>query len=125
MKTNWIAISTLAASLVIPCSLTTVKAYAAAPGTPAASGYQEGRWDDVPSDFNDARRQGFHDGIEAARHDFEERHHRDADDHQRYKHPPVDRRMRDEYREGFRRGYERAVQHMRDDHRDHDDMPHF
>ena len=126
MKRNWLAISTMAASLVIPCGLTTAKAYAAAPAGVSAA--QEGRWDDAPSEFNEARRQGFHEGIEAARRDFEERRHKDADDHRMYKRPPVERELVADYREGFRSGYERAMQHMRDDHhdrdRDHDDMPH-
>ncbi len=126
MKTSWFAVSALALSLGATCGVTASKAYAASPaGTPAAVASQEGRWDEPPSEFNDARRQGFHEGIEAARRDMESHRRKDADDHEAYKHPRVERELRADYREGFRRGYEQAMHHMREEHHDHDDMPHF
>ena len=81
------------------------------------------RWDEPPSEYRDAERRGFHEGVEAARHDVSEHRHADADDHQMYKHPPVDRDDRSAFREGFREGYRRAMEHMRRDH--DDDRPHF
>jgi hypothetical protein len=125
MKKNRFAVFALALSLGVTCGVTASKAYAAPIANPIAAGAQEGRWDEPPSEFNDARRRGFHEGVEAARHDFESHRHKDADDHGMYKHPPVERELRDDFREGFRRGYDVAMQHMREEHHDHDDMPHF
>jgi hypothetical protein len=36
-----------------------------------------------------------------------------------FRHPPVPPPARDEYRDGFRRGYESAFSHFRDDHDHH------
>ena len=82
------------------------------------------RWEEPPSEYRDAERRGYHEGIEAARHDMSENRHADADDHEMYKRPPVDRDDRRAFREGFREGYRRAMEHMRRDH-DRDDQPHF
>jgi hypothetical protein len=101
-----------------------MKAYAAPAASPAVSS-QEGRWDEPPSEYRDAQRQGFHDGVEAARHDFETRSHKDADDHDRYRHPQVEREFVDDYRHAFREGYSRAMHHMKEEHHDRDDMPRF
>jgi hypothetical protein len=124
MKTTWLQVSALAILLGATCGFTASKAYAAPSGSPIAAA-QEGRWDEPPSEFNDARRQGFHEGIEAARRDFEAHRHKDADDHEMYKHPRVERELRNDFREGFRRGYEQAMHHMREEHHDRDDMPHL
>ena len=82
------------------------------------------RWDAPPADYRDAQQRGFHEGVEAARHDFSEHRHADADDHEMYRHPPVEGEARNEFREGFREGYRRAMDHMRHDH-DRYDEPHF
>ena len=67
----------------------------------------------------------FHEGMEAARRDFQEGRRVDADDHQAYRHPPVEEGQRREFRDGFREGYQQAIEHMRND-RDHDrDIPRF
>ena len=118
MKLKWIGLSLLAPSLVF---VSPVSARAIAPpAAPLAAAVSQDRpWDAPPDDFRDVRRQGFHDGVEAARHDFERHRHADADDHDAYRHPHVARDQRDDYRDGFRRGYERAMAHMNGDH-DHD-----
>ena len=78
-------------------------------------------WDAPPAEFREVQRQGFHDGIEGARQDFD--HHRmpDVNNRKEYRHPHVDPALREDYREGFRRGYEVAMHHMRD-HMDDRDM---
>jgi hypothetical protein len=125
MTKTWIAISALALSLGATSGGIAAKAFAAPPASPAA-GYQEGRWDEPPSEYRDASRQGFHDGIEAARRDFETRSHKDADDHDRYRHPSVEREFFDDYRHAFREGYSRAMHHLKEERHDHDeDVPHF
>ncbi len=122
MTKTWLAVSALALSLGTTSGLAT-KAYAA-PASPA--GFQEGRWDEPPSEYRDAGRQGFHDGVEAARHDLEQHRHRDADEHRMFRHPPVERPLVNDYRHAFREGYSRAMHHMREEHHDHDGFgPHF
>ena len=52
--------------------------------------------------------RGFHDGFEAARHDISRGRRFDVDAHGDFRNPPVPRRAIDEYRHGFREGYERG-----------------
>ena len=120
MTKTWFAVSALAVSLGATSGGLAARAYAA-PASPAPAAYQEGRWDEPPSEYRDAQRQGFHDGVEAARHDFETRSHKDADDHERYRHPRVERELRDDYRSGFKEGYSRAMHHMKEERHDHDE----
>jgi Spy/CpxP family protein refolding chaperone len=78
-----------------------------------------GGWDVPPQEFREVQRQGFHDGLEAARNDFENHHHQGVEQRREFRHPPVPPPARDEYRDGFRRGYESAFSHFRDDHDHH------
>ncbi|HZB88309.1 MAG TPA: hypothetical protein VE291_06610 [Terracidiphilus sp.] len=73
---------------------------------------EEGRWDAPPHEMNEIARQGFHDGIDGARRDFD--HHREpnVENREEYRHPHVPRDLRDAYRDGFRRGYDRATAHL-------------
>src|SRR5579863_4209702 len=122
MNRKYLWVSAVAVSLGLPAGMATVPAHAAT--APAAPGfYQERPWDQPPDEYRDVQRQGFHDGIEAARRDYENHSRKDADDHERYRHPPVDRDMRNDYRDGFRRGYQVAMDHMRDHDRDDHDRP--
>ena len=115
MKLRLLAIPALTIALVAPAGWMTAHA------APAAAGFAQDRhWDEAPGEYREAQRQGFHDGIEAARRDFQGRHHKDMDDHAAYKHPRVERDLRDQYREGFKSGYETAQRHMMDEHRDRD-----
>ena len=125
MKKTWFTVSALALSLGATSGGLAARAYATPLSSPAA-GYQDGqgRWDEPPSEYRDVQRQGFHDGVEAARSDFENHRHKDADDHEMYRHPSVERGLRDDYRNGFKEGYSRAMHHMKDEHHDHDDVPH-
>jgi Spy/CpxP family protein refolding chaperone len=80
-----------------------------------------GGWDAPPQEFRDVQRQGFHDGIEAARSDFQSHRPLSAERRNEFRRPPVSRESRDEYREGFRRGYSSAFSHFREDHDHHGD----
>jgi len=124
-KIKWIAPSLLALCVA---STGALKAHALKPQPISNPSFTQDRdhdrWDEAPSDYRDAQRRGFHEGVEAARHDMSEHRHADADDHEMYKHPPVEGDARREFREGFREGYRRAMEHMAHD-RDHDDVPHF
>ena len=114
MKPKWTGLFLLALSM----TLLSAKKVQASPVavSPGVSAAQDRAWDAPPDEFRDVQRQGFHDGIEAARHDFEAHRHADADDHAAFRHPRVPHDQRDSYREGFRRGYERAMSHMNGDH---------
>ena len=71
------------------------------------------QWDAYPTEFNEIQQRGFHDGIDGARHDFENHRQPDVNNRDEYRHPhdePPD--MREAYREGFRRGYDRAIAHL-------------
>lgn len=122
MTKTWLAISALAVSLGATSGGIAAKAYATpAPSQPAYEG--QDRWDQPPSEYRDVQRQGFRDGMAAARRDFENHRSRDADDHEMYKHPRVERDLRDDYRAGFKEGYSRAMHHLREERHDHDE-PH-
>ena len=124
MNMKWIATAALTASLAAPAGFA-VKVHA----SPLAAGVgqyqdQDQGWERPPDDYRDAQRQGFHEGIEAARRDWSARRHKDADDHGVYRHPPVDRQFVGDFRDGFRRGYSVAMNHMRNGdrgRRHHDD----
>jgi hypothetical protein len=125
MQIKWISVPALALCLA---SMGALKAHAR--GIQPSSGvsqYQDhpDRWDAAPNAYSDAQRRGFHEGMEAARRDFQERRHADADDHDIYKHPPVEESARKEFREGFREGYQRAMEHMKHDHDYDRDVPRF
>ena len=115
MTSKWLALPIMATALWVVGSSPS-KAYAAAPQEPGYH-HDEGGWDQPPSEFRDVQRKGFHDGIEAAHRDFDHHRRADADDHDEYRHPHVDRMARDEYREGFRRGYDVGMHHMMEEHR--------
>ncbi len=119
MKMKWFSIAALTVSLAAPASMITVKAHAAAPAAQAGY-YQERPWDQPPEDYRDVQRQGFHDGIEAARNDWDRHSHKDADDHERFRHPPVDRQFASDYRESFKHGYSEAMHHMKNERHDAD-----
>ncbi|HEX3469889.1 MAG TPA: hypothetical protein VHT28_01785 [Silvibacterium sp.] len=69
-------------------------------------------WDKPPQEFREIQRQGFHDGVEGARKDFDNHRRPDVNNRDEYRHPNVPRSDRNDYRDGFRRGYEVAMSHM-------------
>ena len=80
---------------------------------PSMARAAQGPWDVPPQELNDIQRQGFHEGIEAARHDFQMRRPPNVDDHEIYRHPHMPPEQREAFRDGFRRGYDRAMSHLR------------
>ena len=81
---------------------------------------QRNPWDTPPPQLHDIGRRGYQDGIEAARNDMNSHHPMDAQRSQMYRHPPVRRHERNDYRQGFTQGYQRSMQHQHngDDHHD-------
>ena len=120
MKLRWFVLAMFALSLTC---LTPSKAHAmaasAGSGVVAAAQDRDDHhgdhdWDAPPQEFREAQRQGFHDGIEGARKDFDNHRSPNVENRDEFRHPHVARNLREDYRDGFRRGYERAMSHMND-----------
>jgi hypothetical protein len=109
MMRNRLAVSVLAVALA-------TSGYAIAqPFASPAQHYdhdQDRAWDTPPQEFRDIQRQGFHDGIEGARKDFDNHRRPDVNNRDEYRHPHVPESARSDYREGYRRGYEAAMDHL-------------
>ena len=91
-------------------------AYAAEPsGVAGVAGVQWNMpWNQPPSEFKEMERRGFHDGVQGAMKDFD--HHRfpDVERRSEYRKPHVEPSLREDYRKGFRRGYDDAMHHLMD-----------
>jgi hypothetical protein len=107
MKLKWALCSLLALSLETS-SVVIARAYAAPQGPPAV----QGGWDAPPPEFREIQRQGFHDGVEGARKDFDNHRPPNVNNRDEFRHPHVSASAREDYREGFRRGYDVAWQHL-------------
>ena len=107
MKLSRLALAALALSLTTPAFLTAQ--YGPPPPPP-----DRGGWDAPPPEFRDAQRQGFHDGLQAARNDFDRHKQPSAERRREFRHPPVPPPARDDYRDGFRHGYDSAFSHFRE-----------
>ena len=86
----------------------------AVPPAPAAAFAQDRDhdWDTPPREFRDIQRQGYHDGIEGARKDYDNHRRPDVNNRDEYRHPHVPDSAKADYREGFRRGYDAAMDHL-------------
>jgi len=113
MKTKWLASTGLALTLAItiPGSVFASPAIAQDPPSPGYMQTPDG-WDRPPAEFREIQRQGFHDGIEGARKDFDNHRAPNVNNRDEYRHPHVSPSGREDYREGFRRGYEVAMNHL-------------
>lgn len=74
--------------------------------------YGQDRWDAPPSEFNQAQRQGFIDGIDGAQKDYGNHRRPDVNNRWEFLHPRLPQELWDAYRDGFRRGYDRAMAHL-------------
>jgi hypothetical protein len=90
--------------------------YAPPPGPQPGYGDHGNGWNNGPSEFNDAQRRGFQDGMEGARKDYENHRQPNVNNRDEYRHPNVSKGLRRDYREGFQRGYDDGVRHMMGDH---------
>lgn len=110
MKIKWAVLAILVLALG-GWFVTSTHGAEAAPAAVLAGQFQL-PWDQPPPEFKEAQRNGFHAGVKAAIKDYD--HHRDPDyeRHKVYVHPKVDRSMKNDYRDGFRRGYDDAMKHL-------------
>jgi ribosome modulation factor len=86
--------------------------YAPQPGPPPPGYGERAGWDAPPSEFNDAQRRGFQDGMTGARKDYENHRAPNVNNRDEYRHPNVPKGLRQDYRVGFERGYDAGVRHM-------------
>ena len=111
MRLRWVVLSLFAFSLAC---FVPGKAIAAA-GPAAGAQYDhdhDHNWDAPPAEFREAQRQGFHDGIEGARKDFDNHRPPNVENREEYRHPHIAHDLREDYRDGYRAGYERAMTHL-------------
>ena len=85
--------------------------YAPQQAPPPGYGEHGNSWN-APSEFNEAQRHGYQDGVEGARKDYENHRRPDVNNRDEYRHPNVSKGLRHDYREGFQRGYDDGVRHM-------------
>jgi hypothetical protein len=85
--------------------------FALAPSAPSQnSAVENADWTNPPAGTDQAK-QGYRDGIEAAKLDQAAKRPIDAKGSHLYVHPPVKGAARDEYRASFAAGYDAAVKH--------------
>jgi ribosome modulation factor len=89
-----------------------VLAQYAQPGPPPPGYGERAGWDAPPSEFNEAQRRGFQDGMVGARKDYENHRAPNVNNRDEYRHPNVPKGLREDYRAGFERGYDAGVRHM-------------
>lgn len=59
-----------------------------------------------PAAYSEAAQQGYRQGVHAAQNDMRSGLRPDVDRHPRFRNPPVPPPLRDDYRHGFREGYQ-------------------
>ena len=59
---------------------------------------QDRSWDAPPQEFKDIQRQGYHDGIEGARKDYDNHRRPDVNNRDEYRHPHVSDSAKADYR---------------------------
>ncbi len=83
-----------------------------APPPPPPGAYGQGGWNTPPGEFREFRRQGFVDGVQGAQRDFENHRVWNVKNRDEFRHPPVPGFAKNDYRDGFKRGYYSAVSHF-------------
>jgi hypothetical protein len=63
-----------------------------------------------PPAWSEIARQGFHDGVQAARRDISQGRPPDVNRHPKFRNPPVPPPAFEDYRHGFREGYQQTFQ---------------
>jgi hypothetical protein len=112
MKTKWLASTGLGLSMAMAVPGSAIASPALLQDPPPGYVQAPDGWDRPPAEFREIQRQGFHDGIEGARKDFDNHRPSNVNNRDEYRHPHVSPSGRDDYREGFRRGYDVAMNHL-------------
>jgi hypothetical protein len=94
---KWIALGALLLPIVLAgCVSRSVVVYSAPP---------------PPAAYSEASRQGYNDGVAAAQRDISEAKPPSVDRHPRFRNPPVAPPLIEDYRHGFREGYNQVIRH--------------
>ncbi len=110
----------VAASLAL-CSTGMLAQYGQGPPPSQPDGYGQGGygqggygggWNAPPREYQEYGRRGFQDGIEGARRDVENHRRPNVNNRDEFRHPNVPGQFRRDYKNGFVRGYNVAMQHM-------------
>jgi hypothetical protein len=79
-------------------------------------------WQQPPHEYNNVQQQGFHAGIDAARHDIDRGLPPDPHRHGDFRHPEgVPGNLHSDFRNGFENGYQTGYHHRGDYDRNHHD----
>ncbi len=100
----------LSLAALIAATLISIPAAQAQQGPPP--GYAPEPWAAPPAEVQGVEAQGFHDGIEGARKDYENHREPNVENRDEFRHPSVPHRDREAYRHGFKRGYQVGVEHL-------------
>ena len=87
-----------------------------APMAIVAQGPPPGSWEAPPSEYREVQQQGYRDGVEGARKDYENHRSPSVENRDEYRHPHVPGPDRDAYRAAFRAGYQAGVDHIMHGH---------
>jgi hypothetical protein len=94
---KWIALGALLLPITLAgCEHRTVVVYNAPP---------------PPAAYTEAGRQGYNDGVAAAQRDIARGNPLVVDRHPRFRNPPVPLPLFEDFRHGFRDGYEQVIHH--------------
>jgi len=112
MKKTIPGLSLAAFATAVLLSVPAVQAQQGPPPPVYGPDYGHEVWAAPPAEVQGMEAQGFHDGIEGARKDYENHRPPSVENREEYRHPPVSHHDREAYRHGFRRGYETGVDHL-------------
>lgn len=98
-------------SFALLAAAPTIKASAASPSSPAVAPMQD-QWDG-PSDYSEIARRGWRDGMRAAHADWDAHRFLDPYHSAAFRRPPVPYASRQEYRNGYLRGYDMVSHQLR------------
>jgi ribosome modulation factor len=87
-----------------------------APMVILAQGPPPAGWEVPPSQYREVQQQGYRDGIEGARKDYQNHRRPDVENRDEYRHPHVPDPDKAAYRDAFRAGYQAGVQHIMNGH---------
>lgn len=105
-------VQSIFAAGIVTFALFGVEGAKAMPSPPPPQMYGQEPWENPPKEWQEVEKKGFHDGIAGARRDFENHRPPNVENRDEYRHPPVSRVDREDYRQSFRRGYEAGVEHI-------------
>jgi hypothetical protein len=109
MKKTIPGLSLAAFATVVFLSVPAVQAQQGPPPPVYGPDYGHEVWANPPAEIQGVESQGFHDGIEGARKDYENHREPSVENREEYRHPSVPHHDREAYRHGYRRDMRSAL----------------